>query len=166
MWRNLPWWRQVRFLAKTTAIWTCLIWERIGIARDMDHGVQDNNFTVNGAKEVGVDLSLTELLAICIEENDRRLGGVAPDLGDVAHRGLELVPVAAVREADEAVEAGARHRLAQPRPAPVALGHVEDGDQGLLGFPDGHRGCSLPYSSETPGRRRPTGVVASTFGQK
>ena len=78
--RNLPWWRQVRFLAKTTAIWTCLIWERIGIARDMDHGVQDNNFTVNGAKEVGVDISLGELLKICVSENDRRLGAYDPRL--------------------------------------------------------------------------------------
>jgi len=78
--RNLTWARQVRFLAKTVAVWACLIWERIGIARDMDHGVQDNNFTVNGAKEVGVDLSLTELLTICVEENDRRLGAYDPRL--------------------------------------------------------------------------------------
>jgi len=78
--RNLSWWRQVCFLAKTIAIWACLIWERIGIAREMDHGVQDNNFTVNGAKEVGVDLSLTELLAICVAENDRRLGAYDPRL--------------------------------------------------------------------------------------
>lgn len=78
--RNLPWWRQVRFLGRTAAIWACLIWERIGFARDIDNGVQDNNFTVNGAKEVGVDLTLRELLEICVAENDRRLGAYDPRL--------------------------------------------------------------------------------------
>jgi len=78
--RNLSCWQQIGFLAKTAAIWACLIWERIGIARDMDHGVQDNNFTVNGAKEVGMDLSLRELLKICVAENGRRLGAYDPRL--------------------------------------------------------------------------------------
>ena len=34
---------------------------------------QDNNFTVTGAKSVGMDISVAELLGICLAENDRRL---------------------------------------------------------------------------------------------
>ena len=36
---------------------------------------QDNNFTVTGAKSVGVDVSAAGLMDICLAENDRRLGG-------------------------------------------------------------------------------------------
>ena len=34
-----------------SAVWAFLIWERIGIARDVNGAAQDNNFTVTGAKE-------------------------------------------------------------------------------------------------------------------
>jgi hypothetical protein len=71
--RNLPWWRQPLFQAKILAVWGFLIWERIGIARDIGGAPQDNNFTVTGSKSVGVDISPTELMTICLAENDRRL---------------------------------------------------------------------------------------------
>ena len=48
--------------------------QRIGIAGDVSHGQQDNNFTVNGANQLGADLSVGELIALCLSENDRRLG--------------------------------------------------------------------------------------------
>ena len=38
-------------------------------------GPQDNNFTVNGTKELGVDISVADLMDICLAENDRRLAG-------------------------------------------------------------------------------------------
>jgi hypothetical protein len=55
-------------------VWAFLIWERIGIAKDVGHGRQDNNFTVNGAEQLAEDVDVRRLLEICLGENDRRLG--------------------------------------------------------------------------------------------
>jgi hypothetical protein len=41
---------------------------------------QDNNFTLNGSKELGVEISFPELARICIAENDRRLAPYDPRL--------------------------------------------------------------------------------------
>jgi hypothetical protein len=71
--RNMAWWRRPWFELKVLAVWTFLIWERIGIAGDMGHGQQDNNFTMNGAEQLGADINVGELVAICLSENDRRL---------------------------------------------------------------------------------------------
>ena len=103
--RRLPWWRRPLFLAKVLAVWAFLIWERIGIARDVGGGQaradvaatpQDNNFTVTGSKSLAaVDISPATLLEICLAENERRLSGydprllrpnVVPGLMRVAHR--------------------------------------------------------------------------------
>jgi hypothetical protein len=78
--RNLPWWKRGWFELRVAAVWVFLGWERIGIARGMDKDdkskAQDNNFTVNGAKSVSsTDVSVGELMAICLEENDRRFAG-------------------------------------------------------------------------------------------
>jgi hypothetical protein len=35
--------------------------------------VQDNNFTLNGAKSVGADISVPELIGLCLSENQRRM---------------------------------------------------------------------------------------------
>ncbi len=74
--RNMPWWRRPWFELRVMAVWVFLAWERIGIAGDLDSGQKapDNNFTVTGAKQVGVEISTAELLDICLAENDRRLG--------------------------------------------------------------------------------------------
>ena len=34
---------------------------------------QENNFTLNGSKELGVEVTFPELASICLSENDRRL---------------------------------------------------------------------------------------------
>jgi hypothetical protein len=75
-WRraNTPWWRRPWFELKVMAVWAFLVWERMGIAKDMSHGVQDNNFTVTGADQLGVDIELADLMDVCLAENDRRLG--------------------------------------------------------------------------------------------
>jgi hypothetical protein len=73
--RNLPWWRKPLFQAKIVAVWAFLIWERIGIARDVGNGGGDNNFTATGAKDLGIEVSVPGLMDICLAENDRRLGG-------------------------------------------------------------------------------------------
>ena len=73
--RNMPRWRRPWFALKVLAVWAFLVWERIGLARDVGGGKpQDNNFTVNGAKDLGVDVSVRGLMDLCLEENDRRLG--------------------------------------------------------------------------------------------
>jgi hypothetical protein len=71
--RNMPVWRRPLFELKVLAVWLFLIWERIGIARDMGSGVQDNNFTVTGAKAIGADIDVAELVDICLAENERRM---------------------------------------------------------------------------------------------
>jgi hypothetical protein len=90
--RQLPRWRRPLFALRILAVWAFLIWERIDLARGVggagktaadDAAVtpQDNNFTLNGSKAVGnVDLSVAELLGLCLAENDRRLSGYEPRL--------------------------------------------------------------------------------------
>ena len=58
---------------KVLAVWLFLIWERIGIARDVGHGAQDNNFTVTGAKKIGDDINVAQLIYRCLAENKRRM---------------------------------------------------------------------------------------------
>ena len=72
--RNMPWWRRPWFEAKVLGVWAFLIWERIGIARDVGNGEQDNNFTLNGADHLGDGISIGKLMETCLAENDRRLG--------------------------------------------------------------------------------------------
>jgi hypothetical protein len=71
--KNMPLWRRPWFELKVLAVWLFLIWERIGIARDVGSGVQDNNFTMTGAKSVGADIDAAELMDICLAENARRM---------------------------------------------------------------------------------------------
>jgi len=72
--RNLPVWKRPWFAARIAAVWAFLIWERIGIARGLDEApAQDNNFTITGAKSVGMDIGAVELMDLCLAENDRRL---------------------------------------------------------------------------------------------
>jgi hypothetical protein len=87
---NLPLWRRPIFWAKVLGVWAFLIWERLGIARGVKKAndgqsgggsSQDNNFTLTGSKAVGaVDISVTELIELCLEENDQRLSGYDPRL--------------------------------------------------------------------------------------
>jgi hypothetical protein len=72
--RNMPLWRRPWFELKVLAVWIFLIWERIGIARDVGSGVQDNNFTLTGAKSVGDDIDVAQLIDLCLTENERRMG--------------------------------------------------------------------------------------------
>ena len=80
--RTMPWWRRPYFAAKVAAVWAFLIWERIDMAKGMgDNSVaQDSNFTLNGSKELGVEISFPDLARICLAENDRRLGVYDPRL--------------------------------------------------------------------------------------
>lgn len=93
--RTMPLWRQPWFELKVLAVWLFLIWERIGIARNVGNGVQDNNFTVTGAKTVGEDISVGGLIDLCLAENQRRMSAydqrllrprVVPTLARLARR--------------------------------------------------------------------------------
>jgi hypothetical protein len=73
--RNMPVWKKLYFQARIAAVWAFLVWERMGLASSLgSEPAQDNNFTVTGAKSVGMDIGIAELLGICLAENDRRLG--------------------------------------------------------------------------------------------
>ena len=77
--RRLPPWRRAWFELRVAAVWIFLAWERIGLARGMDgkdSPQADNNFTLNGSRSVSdVDLGVTDLMAMCLAENDRRFDG-------------------------------------------------------------------------------------------
>ena len=72
--RNMPFWRRPWFELKVLAVWVFLIYERMGIASDVSNGTQDNNFTMNGAQQLGADIDVGQLIDVCLKENDRRLG--------------------------------------------------------------------------------------------
>ena len=73
--RNMPFWRRPWFELKVMAVWLFLIAERVGLAGDMEKSdkAQDSNFTLNGSKELGVEISFAGLAEICLKENARRL---------------------------------------------------------------------------------------------
>lgn len=72
---SLPIWRRPWFELKVVAVWIVLILERISLSRGMGNNsrAQENNFTLRGSQELGVEISFTELAEICLIENDRRL---------------------------------------------------------------------------------------------
>lgn len=83
--RNLAWWRRPWFWLRVLLVWAFLIKERIGLSRGFgaakDEAPQDNNFTLTGSKAVAdVDISIPELLAVCLTENERRMAGYDPRL--------------------------------------------------------------------------------------
>jgi hypothetical protein len=71
--RNMPLWRRPWFELKVLAVWAFLVWERIGIARDVGGNPQDNNFTITGAQTLGDDVDVAALIDLCLSENDRRM---------------------------------------------------------------------------------------------
>jgi hypothetical protein len=72
--RNMPVWRKALFQARIAAVWVFLAWERLGLANSLGReAAQDNNFTVTGAKSVGMEISIAELVDICLAEHHRRL---------------------------------------------------------------------------------------------
>ncbi len=78
--RNMPFWRRPLFDFKVFRVWLFLIGERIGMARNVGHGAQDNNFTATGAKQLGADIEVRGLVEICLAENERRMALLDPRL--------------------------------------------------------------------------------------
>ena len=78
--RTMPWWKRPFFELRIWAVWIFLGWERMGMARGIDgkpdSNANDHMFTVNGSKAVSdVDISVPELMDLCLSENDRRFAG-------------------------------------------------------------------------------------------
>ncbi len=73
---NLAWYKRVWFELKVLAVWGFLVYERIGIAKDVD-GLEgaDANFTMNGSSAISEEMDLPALLAICLEQDKRRMAG-------------------------------------------------------------------------------------------
>jgi hypothetical protein len=73
---TMPLWRRPWFALKTMAVWAFLIWERIGIAGNVD-GLEgaDANFTMSGSKALTDDLDPAKLIDICLAEDKRRMAG-------------------------------------------------------------------------------------------
>jgi len=80
--RNMPFWRRPWFELKVLAVWAFLIAERIGVAGDMEKSekAQDSNFTLNGSRELGVEITFAGLAEVCLKENERRLSVYDPRL--------------------------------------------------------------------------------------
>jgi hypothetical protein len=105
--RNVAWRRRPWLFFKTCAVWVFLIWERIGIARGIDRqgDMQDANFAMNGAEQIGIDIEPRELLGLCLTENERRMAGydrrllrpaIVPALARLACRWLSAPPATGV----------------------------------------------------------------------
>ncbi len=77
--RTMDWWKRPWFELKVLAVWAFLGWERMGLARGMDAkpgNADDHMFTINGSKAVSdVDISIPDLMDLCLHENDRRFSG-------------------------------------------------------------------------------------------
>jgi hypothetical protein len=78
--RNLRWWRKPIFQAKIIGVWIFLVWERLGIARNLNGAPQDRNFTVKGSTSLAGEITPAQLMKICLSENDRRLAPYDPRL--------------------------------------------------------------------------------------
>ncbi|KAA1010826.1 ferritin-like domain-containing protein [Paraburkholderia panacisoli] len=77
---RLSWWQRIRFELKVAGVWAFLGWERMTLARTLDaegnEHKHDNNFTVNGAQAVSsVEVSVRELMTLCLTESERRFSG-------------------------------------------------------------------------------------------
>jgi len=99
--RTMPLWRRPLFELKVLAVWLFLIWERIGLARNLGGEKQDNNFTMTGARSVGDDIDVRELIELCLAENERRMSRydarllrprMVPAIARLLHRFLRRRP--------------------------------------------------------------------------
>ncbi len=78
---KMPLWRRPYFALKTAAVWMFLVYERLGIAKDVD-GLADGdaNFTVNGSKALADEMDPATIIDICLEEDKKRMSGYDPRL--------------------------------------------------------------------------------------
>lgn len=69
--RRLPFWKKIVLEYQRIQVIAMQAWARIQTARGLnDH--QEENFTMTGHEQVSSDINLTQLLALCRAENERR----------------------------------------------------------------------------------------------
>jgi hypothetical protein len=75
--RNIPWWRRPWFAVKVLAVWIYLIWQRIGLAKNINSSgaAEDLNFTARGTGSVGVALEPAAMIDLWLAEDSRRMAG-------------------------------------------------------------------------------------------
>jgi len=78
---TMPWWKRPYFELKVAAVYAYLVWERFGLAKDVD-GLEDGdaNFTVSGSESIAGEMDPAKLIDVCMTENERRLAGYDPRL--------------------------------------------------------------------------------------
>jgi len=76
--RNMALWRRPLFELKVIAVWLFLVYERLGLAKDVG-SAEEANFTVNGGADLA-NINISELIDLCLAENDRRLAPYDPRL--------------------------------------------------------------------------------------
>ncbi|MDD2705817.1 MAG: ferritin-like domain-containing protein [Acidocella sp.] len=78
---TMPLWKRPFFEAKVAAVYAYLIWERIGIAKDVD-GLEgaDANFTMNGSQAISDEMDPAKLIDICLVQDKLRMEGYDPRL--------------------------------------------------------------------------------------
>jgi hypothetical protein len=78
---TMPLWKRPFFEAKVAAVYAYLIWERIGIAKDVD-GLEgaDANFTMNGSQAISDEMDPAKLIDICLAQDKLRMEGYDPRL--------------------------------------------------------------------------------------
>lgn len=87
---QLPWWRRPAFSMRCGWIILKQVWSRVKTARTLGGADTDENFTLSAHQDLGVDVTLHQLLGLCLRENDARLG-----LYDARLRRPRLVPALA-----------------------------------------------------------------------
>lgn len=72
---QLPWWRRPAFRLRCGWIILKQIASRIGTARNLGKGAssEGENFTLSAHQNLSLDVSVRQLLDLCLAENDRRL---------------------------------------------------------------------------------------------
>jgi hypothetical protein len=75
--RNMPLRRRPWHALRVAAIWVVLIWDRVAIAKGIDaNGVaRDSNFLPANSSVIGKGLDTSELIELCLAENERRMSG-------------------------------------------------------------------------------------------
>ena len=71
----MPWWRRPWFELKVIGVWIYLLWERVDTAKRVgkESPVGDSDFMLHGSRHLGLQVSFTRLLEVCLNQNDCRL---------------------------------------------------------------------------------------------
>ncbi len=73
---TMPWWKRPFFELKVAAVYAYLVWERMGIAKDVD-GLEggEASFTMTGSEAIADELDPAKLIDLCLEQDKIRMAG-------------------------------------------------------------------------------------------